>query len=170
MAQTDRYILKQVQVGQCLGDKLVDPVGEVGRAHQRQYSFDITDGGTPGTAAAEKALAVQNAGKVVGVKLTCPVAVTGSDTLFATVALSKRTAAGGAVAICTFLTKLTPAANVTGALVAFVPFDGSANIVQAAAQLATGDVLTISLAKASTGTAIAAATAAATLSVVVEEN
>jgi hypothetical protein len=170
MAYTDRALLKQVQVGQILGDKLVDPTGEVGRMHQREYVFNVSDAATPATLVAEWAIPVQNAGKVVGAKLTVPVAVTGSDTLFASFIVSKRTAAGGAVAVCTFLTKLTPAANVTGTLVAFVPFDGSANIVAAAAQLATGDVLTFSLAKASTGTAISGATSFATVAIVVEEN
>lgn len=134
---------------------------------QDQVTGYVTDGGTAGTAQTETAVWVNNTGvpvKVTDLHVVTPVNVTASDTVFATFTAAYRTAAGGgATTIGSALTKVTAG---TGNLTAFAPIDivptGGNQVVP------VGGVLTVAVAKASTGTAIASATAQAYIQFTIE--
>lgn len=163
---TDRALLKFAQVGQVGGLNLVDPDGTVGLAHSRAITANISDAATAGTAVTESVIyRAPAAGVVKAAYYATPVGVAGNDTTFATFTLSKRTGGGAPVVVASQNTKITGGA---GSAVAFVPVP--LVLVGAAVQLAAGDVLTIAVAKASTGVAISAATSTAGITVLLEEN
>lgn len=77
-------------------------------------------------------------------------ALTASDTLFVTITINKRTAAGSPVVIASVTTKTTGSGG-SGNWVAWTPV----NIpVVAGATVAAGDIITIAITHASTGTAV----------------
>jgi len=137
---------------------------------QRIESTLVTDGGTAGTAVTEECIVsfpFANTVKVLGCTVLPPVAVTASDTLFATFTLSSRDANGAnAVSIATQTTK-TSGSGGLGSLTAFKPV--SLPLTQANVVVPAGGSLTIAVAKASTGTAIASATASCLVQVWLEE-
>lgn len=164
---TDREILKAADRG-AAGDMspLVSPADASDARHRRAFSFPFTDGGTAGTAVTEEVVFVApRRAFVKAATVAFPVAVTASDTLFATVTLSKRTAGGAATVIATQTTKITGG---SGNVAQFVSMP--LTLTATAVQLAAGDSLTLAVAKASTGTALASATANASLTVDTEEN
>lgn len=130
---------------------------------QVPYRAAVTDGGTAGTAAAETVIGyVKDAGKVVSIYLSTPVGVTADNTNNATFTVGRRTAGGSRTTIGTLTTNVAQ-----GNLTAFSPV--ALTLTAANVQLAAGDVLTLQLAKASSGVAIAAATAQADVTVIVEK-
>lgn len=137
---------------------------------QRIESTLVTDGGTAGTAVTEECIVsfpFTNSVKVLGCTVLAPVAVTASDTLFATFTLSSRDANGAnAVTIATQTTK-TSGSGGLGSLTAFKP--AALPVTVANAVVPAGGSLTIAVAKASTGTAIASATAQCLVQVYLEE-
>lgn len=166
---TDRELLTKAQQGE-LGSviSMTNPNTAVTDMHSRAVSFPINDAATAGTAVTESViLATTRRILVKGVKLAAPIAVTAHDTTYATITVSKRTAAGAAVIVASQTTKLVPAGGL-GSLVAFVPV--ALTLVPAVAQLVAGDVLTVLVSKASTGVALTAATSVATVTVDYEEN
>ena len=162
---TDRTILKSAQKGHVGSVGLSDPEGAVHEAHRRSYTFQITDGGTAGTDAAEAGVAMPVACKVVAVYLTAPIAVAGHASNNKTITVSKRVA-GSATAIAAYTL------TVANALTAFVPVSvtgTNGTFTASAAALAAGDALTVKTVVAASGIAIASSTAFFTVTVVVEE-
>ncbi len=159
---TDRQILKNAQAGMigssgCAADPLSGCVKE---AHTKYYHFQVSDFGTAGRAVTTTAMHMPVRGKVVSVSITAPLAVTGNDTTYATVTVAKQTGAS-ATTIAAIATKATIAAGAIGTaanLAAAVPYKLLANAFTASAvQMAADDVLTVAIAKASTGVALTTA-------------
>jgi len=131
-----------------------------------QVGAQVTDGGTAGTAQAEIPIAtVTDGGRVTAVRLTTAIAVTASDTNYASFFVQKRTAGGAAVTIGTGTTQ-TSGSGGLGSLVAWTPV--TIVLTDANRVLAAGDILTVSVSKTGSGVAIASATVSANLSVVFE--
>lgn len=126
----------------------------------------FTDGGTAGTAQTATAFWVNNTGvpvRAVLVQAVTPVAVTGHAANYATITVAHRTSAGAsATTIATFATD-TPT---TDDFVAFAP--KSLPITAGNDIIPVGGVLTLAVAKASSGVAMAAATSQAYVAVQVE--
>jgi hypothetical protein len=127
---------------------------------------EVTDGGTAGTAAAEKVVWRNNTGftvKLVSCHLATPVAVTADNTNNKVFTLSQRTSAGGSQ-----LTMGTLTTNVAqGSLVAFSPV--ALTLTAANQIIPAGGVITHAMTVGGTGVAIGAATAPAALDIVIEE-
>lgn len=160
----DREQLKGVQIGHAGSNGLTDVVTTVKQCHYRPYVVSLTDGGTAGTNATEVAIPVQLKCKVVAIYITAPVAVTGDDTNNKVFTIAKRTAGGSATTIGTYTTSASPANSMT----AFSPV--TLTLTASAVELASGDCITVKAIKGGTGVAIGSATAAAYVTVVVEEN
>lgn len=171
MALSDREFLKQAQAGQIGSMPLAgDPNVPVRNAHTKYYQFLVSDAATAGTAVTETAMKIPVQGKVIGVSVTAPIAVTANDTNYATVTVAKRTAGGSASTIAAKNTK-TSGSSGSGSLTAFAPYDFPAAAFTAAnIQLAAGDALTLAIAKTGTGVALNAATSYFCVTVAVEEN
>ncbi len=127
----------------------------------------ISDGGTAGTAVTTTVVFTNDTGgnlDVSGATVATPVAITASDSVYATFTLSKVDAAGiNPVVVATYVS------NVAGTgTTALLPKALALSTVAGARTLATGWSLVIAVAKASTGSAIAAATADALLQVKLE--
>lgn len=160
---TDRQMLKSASAGMVgsLGNA-VDPLtpitGSVASSHTRYYHFQVSDFGTAARAVTTTAMHMPVAGKVVSVSITAPLAVVASDSVYATVTVAKKSGVtASTIAACA--TKATIAAGAIGAdLVAAIPYKFLANAFTAAnVNLAADDVLTVAIAKASTGTALTTA-------------
>ena len=133
----------------------------------RHYHLSLSDGGTAGTNADEIAVVMQKKCKVVAVYITTPVAVAGHATANKIFTIAKRTAGGSATTIAALT------CTVANAFTAFAPKQVTASngtFTSANVELAAGDALTAKAIIQSTGIAIASATAAAYVTVVVEEN
>lgn len=169
MALTDREILKLAQAGQVGSSGMAaDPKVAVNALNTKYYQFLVQDAATAGTAVTETAMQMPVRGKVIGVSMTAPIAVTASDTNFATVSVAKRTGSAASAPIASQATKVTAG---TGSLVAFVPAQlPSSAFTVANQQMAAGDVLTLAIAKAASGVALTAATSYFCVTVAVEEN
>ncbi len=156
---TDRQMLKNAEAGWVGSAGLAaDPLtGAVAQSHTKYYHFLVSDFGTAARAVTTTAIHMPVRGKVVSISLTAPLAVTGSDTLYATVTVAKQTGAS-ATTIAAIATKATIAAGAIGTaanLAAAVPYKVLANaFTLSAVQMAADDVLTVAIAKASTGTAL----------------
>lgn len=129
----------------------------------------VTDGGTAGTAQTETAFWVNNTGstvRVTGIKFVVPVAVTSNDTTYATFTVKYRTSAGASAVTVGSQTTKTSGGGGSGDLTAFA---SNAIAITAGNEIVpVGGVLTVAVAKASTGVAIAAATSQAYVEVIVE--
>lgn len=174
MAVSDTTLAKRALQGAF--DGCIDPRAVMAEQFRDVERVTITDGGTAGNTVAEEPVmtarvaqstatgwvaATRTVTRIVGV---LPVAFTQSATVFATFTVSKRTAGGAAVVIGTAKTDLVANGGV-GTLAAFVPFTFTLSTVAGATTLASDDVVTLILAKASTGTAIASATAQAVIQI-----
>ncbi len=161
MSVTDRQILKNAKAGR-LGSKelAAEPLrGVVAQAATKYYQFLVTDFGVAGRAVTTSAIHMPVRGKVVSVSITAPLAVTASTSLYATVTVAKQTGASPTT-IATVITNTVAgdATYGTGNLAAAVPFKApAAMFVLSAVQMAADDVLTVAIAKASTGTALTTA-------------
>ncbi len=153
---TDRQILKNAQAGMigssgCAADPLTGCVKE---AHTKYYHFLVSDFGTAGRAVTTTAIHMPVRGKVVSVSITAPLAVTANDTTYATVTVAKQTGAS-ATTVAAKATKITAG---TGDLAAAVPYKFlAAAFTASATQMSADDVLTVAIAKASTGVALTTA-------------
>lgn len=133
--------------------------------HQRKVRVQITDGGTAGTAQTATPFFTNDTGvslRVVSAKLMTPVAVTANGSTNVTVTLTKVDAAGSNAATVAAYTSDVAG----GSTVAHVPkalTNTNANVV-----LLNGWTLHIAASKASTGVAIASATAQAWVEVILE--
>ncbi len=134
-----------------------DPLtGCVAQAHTKYYHFLVSDYGTAARAVTKTAIHMPVRGKVTSISITAPLAVTASTSLYATITVAKQTGAS-ATTIGTAITNTVvgDATYGTGSLVADTPFKLPATmIVGSAVQMAADDVLTVAIAKASTGTAL----------------
>lgn len=127
----------------------------------------ITDGGTAGTAVTTTAVFTNDTGGNLDLStadITAPVAIAASDTVCATVTVSKVDTAGlNPVVMATYVS------NVAGtAAVALLPKPLVISTVAGARTLPTGWTIVTAVAKLSTGTAIASATASALIQVKLE--
>ncbi len=158
---TDRQILKVSEAG-AVGSVAfaADPLtGCVAQAHTRYYHFLVSDFGTAARAVTTTAMHMPVRGKVVGISINSPKACTASTTLYATVTIAKQTAASATtIAVVKTNTVVGDATYGTGDLAAAVPFKLPAKMFTlSAVQMAADDVLTVAIAKASTGTALTTA-------------
>lgn len=143
---------------------IVSPETAVAQACQTAVGVLVSDAATAGTAVTETVVLVAPyALKVVSAKMAAPIAVTASDSTYATVTVSTRSGAGGASTVAVMTTK-TSGSGGSGSLVAFVPVAMTVTTTI----LAAGDVLTLSIAKASTGVALTAATSYFAVEIVIE--
>lgn len=127
----------------------------------------VTDGGTAGTAQTETFIWRNDTGVdmyVYSARFCTPVAVTANDTTYATFTLAKRDSAGANSATVGSMT--TQITGGSGNVTAFLPV--SLTLTAANRVVPAGSVLTIAVAKASTGVAIAAATSQVRIEVVLE--
>lgn len=164
---SDRYILKQVQQGHVASvDTMTSQKQAVADSNSRVVQALCTDGGTAATAVTEEVIFIApRQGTVRSVNIAAPVAVTASDTTFATFTVSSRDANGAnSATVATQTTKITGG---LGNLTAFKP--ATLTLTAANANVAAGAVLTLAVAKASTGVAIASATAGCLVTVDFEE-
>lgn len=166
---TDRRRLKDVEASQLASNETQmngTAKAVVSLAHTRTYVARVTDGGTAGTAVAETPIARTNVqGILRNAEFVSPVAVAADPANYVTFTLSKRTAGGAAVTIATLSTQSTA----QGAVTAFAPLS-FVLAATSAIQLSAADVLTVTVAKAGTGQAIATSTVNALVSVELEEN
>ncbi len=158
---TDRQMLKNAEAGWVGSAGLAaDPLtGAVKESHTKYYHFLVSDFGTAARAVTKTAIHMPVRGKVVSVSVTSPLNVTASTSLYATLTVAKQTAAS-ATTICTVITNTVAgdATYGTGDLTADIPFKAPAKaFVLTAVQMAADDVLTVAIAKASTGTALTTA-------------
>ncbi len=159
---TDRQILKNAEAGAIGSSGLAaDPsTGAVAQAHRKHYQFLVTDFGVAGRAVTKTAIHMPVKGRVVAISITAPLAVTGDDTSYATVTIAKATGTSAAT-IAAIATKATIAAGAIGTaanLAAAVPYKLLANAFTVAnMQMAADDVLTVAIAKASSGVALTTA-------------
>lgn len=131
------------------------------------HTTNIGDVATAGTAFTESVIAANlPAGRIKGVYVSCPIAVTANDTTYATLTVSKRTGAGAAVIVATQTTKITGGSC---NIVAFVPVALTLSATDANLTIAASDVLTFLVSKASTGVALTAITSALGVSIQFEE-
>jgi hypothetical protein len=171
MAITDRETFKQFQIDQLAGyvgqQGVTAPDATVRGSHRRQYESLVADAATAGTAVTETVMAhVQRASRPIAVTISTPIAVTASDSNYATFTIAKRTAAGSAVTLATIFTK-TGGSSGTGNLAAFVPY--VLPLTYANFDIAAGDVLTVAISKTGSGVALTAATSYVNVTVDVEE-
>lgn len=167
---TDRANLKKLTVGyvgSSPSSVMSDAIAAVAAANSRVYRTTVNDGGVAGTAVTNSPFAVvPYAGLVKSIKFSAPIAVTGSDTTFATITVSKSTAGATPVVLGTATTQVTGG---LGSLVAFQQYALTLSTVAGALDIAANDVLTVAVAKASTGVALVAATSLASVSALLEE-
>jgi len=122
--------------------------------NKRTFHILVADAATAGTAVTETVIVqVQRAGIAKAVRIATPIAVTAHDTNYATFTVAKRTGSGSASTIASQTTKITGG---SGNVTAFVPV--TLTLTDANVVLAAGDVLTIAIAKASSGVALTAST------------
>lgn len=133
----------------------------------RYLTENYSDAATAGTAVTETVHAniTETSATVKKIMLSAPIAVTANGTNFATVTVSKRTGAGGAVTLGTFATSAT-------SMVAFVPIvlTPGSGLTAANLKLTAGDVITVAIAKSGTGVALTAATSNFNVSVLIAED
>lgn len=166
---SDRYILKQVQQGHVASvDTMTSQKQAVADSNSRVVQALCTDGGTAATAVTEEVIFIApRQGTVRSVNIAAPVAVTASDTTYATFTVSFRDANGANSATVATQTTKTSGSGGLGNLTAFKP--ATLTLTAANANVAAGAVLTLAVAKASTGVAIASATAGCLVTVDFEE-
>lgn len=169
-ATTDRKRLKNAQAAQLASNEGVmvsTAKAAVADAHRRQYTIQLTDAATAGTAVTETVMArIPVACRLITAYMSAPIAVTANDTTYATVTVAKRTGAGGATTLASQTTKITGG---SGNLAAFVPAALTNTATSANLAIAAGDVVTVAVAKASTGVALTAATSTFNVTLVLEE-
>lgn len=127
----------------------------------------VTDGGTASTAQTETFMWRNDTGVdmyVVSARFCTPVAVTANDTNYATLTLAKRDSAGANSATVGSMT--TQITGGSGNVTAFLPV--ALSLTAANRVVPSGSVLTIAVAKASAGVALAAATSQVRVVVIVE--
>ena len=176
MALTTRQVLNQSVVGLAADAMSVTAayngpavtqatsVAECTQAIKRRRTrVWVTDGGTAGTAALETPILVCPATllggmQIIQVSLLTQIAITANNTTYATFTLAKRSAAGATSAtVAVNTTAITDAVFGSNAT-AFTQYVLTNSATAANMVLASGNVLTFALAKASTGVAIASAT------------
>lgn len=140
-------------------------------AVRRKVRAPVTDGGTAATAVTETP--IHSCGSVCGAKVRgasviFPVAVTASGSVHADFTVSKRTAGGSKKTLATITTNTSDPTLGSNAA-AFVEYAMALTSTTADLILAAGDTIQVEVSKASTGTAIASATAQATVIVDLEE-
>ncbi len=152
---TDREILKNAGAGRVGSSGFAaDPAVAVGAKHTRYYQFLVTDFGVAGRAVTTTAIHMPVRGRVVSVSITAPLAVTANDTSYATVTVAKQTGTS-ATTVAAKSTKITAG---TGDLAAAIPYKfPAAAFTASAVQMAADDVLTVAIAKLSSGVALTTA-------------
>jgi len=163
-----RATLKLVQVGQMKSlptTDSADPTEDVGASHRRRAEIHIKDNSVAASPITESVIAnPQRAGRVKSFTVCCPVGITGSDSNYTTVSLSRKTGTGAAVNIAVANSQLAGALNGATALVP-VAIALTANSVDFSAN----DVLFVAATKTSAGVALSANTSAVTFCVDYEE-
>lgn len=165
---TDTAIAKNLEAGylaSALGSN-ANAVAQVAKENQRTYTVLVADAATAGTAVTETIVGtVPYACRVISWKVSTPIAVTASDTTYATFSGARRTAAGGtSTAIAVQTSKITAG---LGNMTAFAAY--SLDLTAANTELVAGAQLTFAIAKASTGVALTAATSYVNVTVVTED-
>ncbi len=152
---TDRELIKNAAAGRVGSSGLVaNPLTAVAQKHTKHYQFFLSDFGVAGRAVTTTAIHMPVKGKVTAVSITSPLAVTADDTSYATVTVAKQTGAS-ATTIAAKTTKITGG---SGDLAAAIPYKfTSAAFTASATQMAADDVLTVAIAKASSGVALTTA-------------
>ena len=136
---------------------------------RRRTQVLISDAATAATTVTETGLASMSAicgGIVRQVTVVFPIAVTASNSTYATITVSKRTAGGSKATVATCTTQITDP-TLGGNAVAFVEYTiplTVANVI-----LAASDTLQVEVAKASTGVALTAATSYVRVMAEIEE-
>ncbi len=159
---TDREILKNAAYGR-VGSAgfAADPSVVVRAKHTKHYQFLVTDFGVADRAVTKTAIHMPVKGRVTAISITAPLAVTGNDTTYATITVAKATGTSAAT-IAAIATKATIAAGAIGTaanLAAAVPYKVLTNAFTIAnMQMAADDVLTVAIAKASSGVALTTGT------------
>ncbi len=129
---------------------------------RKVHTFGVTDAGTAGNAVGEREVFyAERACTVKAVRYGSGIAVTADNTTYATITLQKRpaSAVGTPVSVAENTTKITD--TVMGAnLVAFTNYTMTLTSTLADLNMVAGDILTIKVAKASTGVALGAAVTA----------
>ncbi len=153
---TDRTILKATNSARVnSGTMAASPDLVVNAKSTRYYQFLVTDFGIAGQAVTTTAIHMPVKGKVVSVSMTAPLAVTADDTSYATITVAKQTGASAST-VAAKATKITAG---SGDLAAAVPYKFPAAAFTAAnVQMAADDVLTVAIAKASSGVALTTTT------------
>lgn len=162
---TDIDIAKNALAGQ-LGSAVTDAPGTAARGFRRSYSVLVNDAATAGTAITITPVVagVPYACRIVSATLSAPIAVAVSESVYVTFSLAKYTSAGGSATAVG--TRVTNAAG-GGAMVAFAR--DAMTLTATATEVAQYGVITIAAAKASTGTALTAATSWLCVTVVTED-
>jgi len=123
-----------------------------------KHTKSAVDGGATDTTA--ETIFHTNSGShtqdVVGVSYTPGASLTSNDTSYATLTVKKRTAAGADGGVVGTIATKTAAGGGSGDWTAFVPVAGTLNTDPTVLELAPGDSLTVSIAKASSGVAVPA--------------
>lgn len=140
---------------------------------QRSFTWSFTDGGTAATAVGETVIFAVDSNlstgiKVLAVNVAFPVGVTANNSTYATITVAKRTSGGASSTVAQNTTQVTD--TVLGAnATAFKFYPMTLTAANVALTQGT-DVLTLTVAKASTGVALGSATAACSITVVYEES
>src|SRR5690349_7637273 len=97
-ATTDRTRMKNAQASQLASNEglmVSTAKAVVADSARRQYTIQLTDAATAGTAVTETVMArIPIACRLVTAYMAAPIAVTANDTTYATVTVAKRTGAG----------------------------------------------------------------------------
>lgn len=134
---TDRALLKQAQSGHIGSIGAVDPIGEVGKAHQETFVFELDADAT----LAERGFRVDKAFRLKSVYFTPTTALAANGTNYITLECKKRDGAGGAAVVAATTNTNTAGANVS--LAAFVPAALTLSATDANLSFAVGNVLSV---------------------------
>lgn len=161
---SDRSIIKGLQQGQYGSSGLSNVADTVPKLHYAVFTHGV-DNSSNAAANRSKEPIVQDplAGKVISAKLTPPVDVVNNDLNFVTFTVAKQTANGTSTTIASGNTAVTGG---LGNVFAFVPV--TLTLTANAVEYAAGDLLTWAMTATNNGKAVAAANAAAKLTLVVE--
>lgn len=138
------------------------------RLDQFEVTFPFDDAATAGTAFTETVMHTSPvACKLISASFSLPIAATASDSLYATVSIAKRTSAGAtSTALASRTTQITLG---TGNVTAFAKNALTLTTTTADLEIAADSVITLAVAKASTGTALTAATSKASVTLVFQK-
>lgn len=157
--------LKRLEIARIASNSAItSPESAIAQTCQTAVGVLVSDAATAGTAVTETVVLVAPYPlKVVSAKMAAPIAVTASDSTYATVTVATRSAGGSPTTVAVMTTK-TSGSGGTGNMTAFVPYAMTVTTLI----LAAGDVLTLAIAKASTGVALTAATSYFEVELVIE--